>query len=160
MSLTGTPYYASLSDMLLRWGSDTVNQWSDLDGTGSVNTSRVNAALLWADAQIDSEFSAGGIYTVGPGQHLTFGPISSVLTNQWACVIAGVWLYEVRSGRDERYTNNLRPQLDEAMKALHLAASDTKNAQGFDAQRRWPVTNAAVGYCPREIGMVPGRIGY
>lgn len=160
MSLSGTPYYASQSDLILKWGTDTIVQWSDLDGAGSVNTSRVNVALLWADAQINSCFFAGGIYTVGPGQPLTLGPISTVLTNQWACVIAGVYLYEVRSGRDERYLNNLRPQLDEVMKAMHLAASDTKNAMGFDAQRRWPVTNAAVGYCPRVLGQAPGLGGY
>jgi phage gp36-like protein len=152
MALTGTPFYSSQTDLITRWGTDFVTQKSDLDGTGTLNTARVTAALLWADAIIDSEFFAGQVFTVGNGQHLSLGPISTVLTNQWAVTIAGVRLFEVCSGRGDEYKNNYGPQLEDVMKQIHLAASDTKNAMGFDAQRRWPVSNAAIGYAPNEGG--------
>ena len=145
--MTGTPYYATLTDLTNRWGQQILLQWSDLDGTGSIDSERCNDALLWADSFINSEFLAGGVFTTSP--YLSLGPVSTIQTNVWACVIAGVYLYEVRSGRDDYYKNNLRPQLDETVKQLHLAAGDNKNAMGFDAQRRWPVSNAATGYCPK-----------
>lgn len=155
ITLNGTPFYATQADLLSKWGQDTITQWSDLDGTGVLDAPRVNTSLLWADAQINAQFAAGGIFTLPNGGYLALGPVSQILTNQWACIIAGTYLYEVRSGRDEKYNNNLLPQLAEVKKQMHLAASDTKNGMGFDARRSWPVSNAPLGYAPSNYAWSP-----
>lgn len=149
-SPSGTPYYASQNDLTNKWGNTAIQQWSDLDGAGTINVTRVNVALLYADSIINSVFLAGGIFTVYPGSYLVFASTTNgqVLANQWSCIIAGVYLYEAKSGRDEYYQNNLEPLLKKTMHQMQAASSDTKNSMGFDALRRWPVSNAPVGYAP------------
>lgn len=152
MPLTGTPYYATSNDLTDFWGNDIIVQWSDLDGTGSINTTRVNNALLIADAKINAVFASYGTFLATNTDYVTASPEGMNLLNQWSCVIAGVYLYEVRSGRDEKYLNNLEPRLKQVMEDIRLTAASAKMGMNIGAQPRWPVTNAAVRYRPNELG--------
>jgi hypothetical protein len=148
-----TSYYAQQQDLINYWGATTVQQWSDVDGTGTTNTTRIGLALQQADAQINAKFSApscAGWFTVSATGLTGMGPLAQALTKFWACVIAGAWLYQTRGLFDDQWKNKLSPLVDKVQNDMAMSAS--RNS-GFDAGPSWPVGDVApVPHTPNENG--------
>lgn len=76
-------------------GADNIARWADLnsDGDLTVATNAINAAIEWADAQIDGAFQDGP-YVI---------PFSNVptLVVRWSAKLACVELYRSRGLRDD-----------------------------------------------------------
>lgn len=89
--------YITQSDIEDVFGQDNVITWSNLDNTtDTVNSTRVSAAIAYAEEHVDNRFR-GGPYTipfVG-----TSGSTPEEVVN-WCATLAGVWLYSTR-GVDE-----------------------------------------------------------
>ena len=86
--------YAQQSDIENVFGPNNVAAWSRYDPgapSGAADTTRIAAALAYADAEINS-FFADGPYALP----LVCSISASTIAN-WAGVIAGVWLYGSRA---------------------------------------------------------------
>jgi hypothetical protein len=89
-----TGQYCSLTDIQNVFGISNITLWSNLDNTGNTtDTTRVTAALAYADDEIDN-FFRGGPYAVP----LVLNSGSAPLT--WAAKLAGIWLYDSRGQLD------------------------------------------------------------
>ena len=89
--------YATATDLAVRFGTPNINKWADLEGDASQITTRVAAALLYADSQINMTLRGGG-YAIPVVASTT--DVSLQLTD-WAVVIAAHWLYASRGLLDE-----------------------------------------------------------
>jgi len=143
---TGTPFYCSQQGLIDAIGNSYVIRWSDVDGTGVINTTRVNLALLIADAAIDQAFRTVGYYNCPIGAHLSLGPTSQALTYDWASLLGTEWIYRTRGVTDNVYLDKIAPRLAHAKVEMALCASG-KRTTGFDATIRWPVSNGAPVIC-------------
>jgi phage gp36-like protein len=88
--------YAQQSDIEAVFGPTNVAAWTLFEtGTpdGATNTVRIEAALAYADGEVDA-FFAGGPYAVP----LTVETGAQPVVAYWAAVIAGCWLYGSRAG--------------------------------------------------------------
>lgn len=85
--------YIQQSDLENVFGSDNIVVWSNLDNsTDSANTTRINAAISYAEEDVENRFRDGR-YTV-PFVGAS-GSIPKVIVD-WMAKIAGAWLYESR----------------------------------------------------------------
>ena len=89
-----TGEYCSLTDIQNVFGLSNVTLWSNLDNTSTTtDTTRIAAALAYADDEIDN-FFRGGPYAV---------PLilnSGCAPTTWAAKLAGIWLYDSRGQLD------------------------------------------------------------
>jgi phage gp36-like protein len=138
-----TSHYAQQSDLINKFGTTDITQWSDVDGTGIINTTRIGIALVWADNVINQNFgpSPHGVYNLPVGGYLTLGPMGTVLCTDWACWIAVAWLYQPRGMNDE-YKTKIEPGLTRAIRECQQAAAG--NLIYFDAARGYPVSDGPV----------------
>jgi phage gp36-like protein len=128
-------YYAAQSDIESVFGPANVAMWSQLDPTQSTpDTSRVQAALDNADAQVNA-FFRDGPYIV-PLADAADAPI----TTHWAAVLAGAWLYFSRGLRDDnRDGDKLSTQQLAVYADMALYKSGIKR---LAAARRWPTPSS------------------
>jgi hypothetical protein len=134
--------YASLDDLQSQWGGENIRVWSNLDNTVyTVNVSRCQAALSYADSEIISFFKDYGNYTTPLQPYGT----DVVIVTRWDAVIAGVWLYQSRGLRDkDEYGDHLiKVQANVRAEMFSYRASNK-----LLASKRWPQSTAPVGYCP------------
>lgn len=123
-------FYATEDDMRDYFGN-SIDSWSDVDATGSADEGRIQRALDYSDAYIDS-FFAGGPFTLTP--HLTFlDTASTTLVKQWAAKLAGTYLYRASGQRDEadaKPTNQYSAMLADVMRemGMYKAGLRTLNA--------------------------------
>jgi phage gp36-like protein len=89
--------YATSNDLYVRFGAPNINKWADLEGDASQVATRIAAALLFADSQINMSLRGGG-YTVPVIASTT--DVTYQLTD-WASVIAAHWIYASRGLLDE-----------------------------------------------------------
>lgn len=136
ISATASGYYANLNDLYALFGTVNVTTWSTMDGIGTLDTTKVQAALDYAGSVIN------GFFTDGPfNVPLTF-TTASVLATHWGAVIAGVWLYNNRGQADAGNGNQYAPMLAGVMSQMALYKG---GALRLPAQRRWPTPNAPAG---------------
>jgi len=81
--------YATLTDLQMRFGQPNLNKWANAEGDNSLTTSRINAALQFADDEINSKLNGKWYQTPLVFQDQT----AARRVTEWACVIAGYWLY-------------------------------------------------------------------
>jgi phage gp36-like protein len=147
-------FYASQTDLETRWGTQNIATWSDTDSTGSANETRIQAALTWAANYINSSMYGAGIWTVQNGSNLALGPYSTILCNQWCCVLAAEWLYLSRGLQDEEYKSKIEPAAILAKNEIHTAAWG--RLSGFDAVQRWPQTDGGpIAHNANDWGTAP-----
>jgi phage gp36-like protein len=82
--------YCTRADINGLFGAENVDSWADLDNRGNATTmkARVDAAIEYADAEIDG-YLRGGPYAIPFATTPTLIRLAS-------CRLAGVWLYESR----------------------------------------------------------------
>ena len=147
---TAAGVYADQSDVENVFGTTNVAVWSNLENTGTgsqvvANSTRIQLALNYADAQINGRFLGGPFLTP------ISGALASQLCRDWAAKIAGVWLYESRGQLDVLTTDagGQRPYNKYAglIKEVYAQMQRYKGgALSWDAPRRWPGPTAPVGY--------------
>ena len=96
--------YIDTDDLNNVWGTDNVTAWSDLTGGATADTTRIAAAIAWAEAYVENRFRRQSIYQV-PFVAGTSG-YDVQLTN-WMAVLAGHWLYDSRQVRRRNDTEGL-----------------------------------------------------
>jgi hypothetical protein len=128
-------YYAAQGDIENVFGTANVAIWSQLDPTQPApDTSRIQAALNNADAQINA-FFRDGPYIV-PLADAADAPI----TTYWAAVLAGAWLYFSRGLRDDNHDGD---KLSARQLAVYSDMAFYKSGiKRLSAPRRWPTPNA------------------
>jgi hypothetical protein len=134
--------YASSTDLITRFGCINIEKWSDLDGAGQTNLTRLQEALTEADSEIISTFANYGNYA-SPLQPLG----SDVATvRRWDVVLAGAWLYESRGFRDgeDATGDRLRGLVEEVRSEMRAYRAANK----LNAVRRWPTSTAPVTVGP------------
>lgn len=90
--------YAELCDLQNVFGADNVRSWSNLDNTDvNVNTARVDYALDWASAYIDSRLRQSR-YAVPLTDAAGLIPLQ---VTDWTACLAAWKLYTARGLRDE-----------------------------------------------------------
>lgn len=124
-------YYAGQTDVESIFGTSNVATWSQLDNTISgPDESRIQSALDWADAQINS-FFRDGPYTIPLAD-----AADAAITTRWAATLAGVWLYTSRGLRDDnRDGDKLTTMMADVMADMAAYKSGVKR---LAAARRWP----------------------
>jgi|TARA_R100000501_G_C2631536_1_gene127889 phage gp36-like protein len=90
--------YIEQTDIENVFGTDNVATWSNLAGGTTVDTDRIDSAILYAEALVEDSFR-GGKYD------LPFSPIPEVVKD-WCSKLAGIWLFMCRPGyrRDSETT--------------------------------------------------------
>ena len=86
--------YIDQDDIENVYGSDNVVQWSNLTGANTVNSTRVTAAIDWAEAFVENRFRQSR-YTV---PFVAVGTYDKMLID-WCAAYAGYWLYRSRQTR-------------------------------------------------------------
>jgi len=89
--------YSTQSDLENFWGSDNIAAWSDLTGGKTADTTRIAAAIAYADKKIDNRFRRQSRYEV-PFTTGTDGTYDDQLID-WSAGLAGDWLYRSRQVR-------------------------------------------------------------
>ena len=123
--------YTSQADLITRFGLANITKWSDLDGTGTLNTARVQMACDHADAEINQALRGGG-YSIP----LIFqDAYAEDYVGHIANTIAAFWLYEARGLLDVDPQGN---KLDGQNKAAYASlASIRAGWPRLACQRRW-----------------------
>lgn len=105
--------YIDTPDLNNVFGTINIAAWSDLTGGKTADTTRIDAAIAWAETRVENRFR-GSRYSVPFGQ--VSGGYDSQLTH-WMAVYAGNWLYQsrgIRTGKaDADRTSALLEQMDE-----------------------------------------------
>lgn len=100
--------YISQTDVENVFGVDNVKTWSDIDASGSTDTTRVAKGISVAEEDVENRFRDGD-YAV---------PFSSAVETlkDFMAKLAGLWLYENRpkhsSDDNNEYYAKLREQVD------------------------------------------------
>lgn len=107
--------YISQTDLEDTFGTSNVRQWSNLDNTtGSANTSRIAAAIDWAESRVNDRLR-GGKYTVP----ISAGAYSLPTLKAWCTGLAAWRLYIARGLRDQdQYMGQLQGHHDLVEKEL------------------------------------------
>ncbi len=92
--------YSELADINNVYGSYNVIEWSDLNGTSTLDSTRIAAAIAWADETINSRLRSS-VYAVPL-------PSGNVKVTDWSATLAGWWLYRSRGLRDSAELDKLR----------------------------------------------------
>jgi hypothetical protein len=138
-----TSFYAQQQDLIDKFGMTNILQWSDVDGTGILNTVRIGKSLVWADWKINQNFGPPhGKYQIPTNGYLSLLSMGKTLCTDWACWIAADWLYGPRGRSDTTYKNQIEPGLTQALKEMQEAAAG--NLIDFGATIGWPVSDAPV----------------
>ena len=126
--------YACDTDIWNVFGQNNIAQWSNMDGGYTQNDARVQAALNWADATIQSLFREYGnyIYPLAPTNE------GIIIVQYWDAVLAGTWLYESRGLRDE---DDLGNHLASLKKRVLAEINDYRSHNLLSAAYRWPQAN-------------------
>lgn len=133
--------YASICDINDQFGGNNVIAWSDLNNTGEVDDSRIQAALNWADSTIISMFRNYGNYTTPLAPTGT----DALIVTRWDAILAGTWLYLSRGLRDEdQLGNHLLKMQQQVMDEIN----DYRSHNKLNAAQRWPQATAPTGYAP------------
>lgn len=139
-TITPAGYYAALQDLYDLFGPVNIATWSSMDGTGALDTTKVQAALDYADSVING-FFADGPFIVP----LTFtGAFTFSLAKHWSAVLAGAGprLYGDRGQADEGTKNQYATMIAGVMSQMAMYKG---GALRLPAQRRWPTPNAPAG---------------
>lgn len=125
--------YCTQSDIEGQFGVSNVARWSNLESpTGPINTTRVTAAIAYAEEQINALFR-DSMYAV---------PFSSGLTTVtwWASVIAGDWLYKSRGVREGSVQQGTSDGGDRVSRMKKMVESDMRaylvGAKRMDTSRK------------------------
>ncbi|MHA1220126.1 MAG: phage protein Gp36 family protein [Candidatus Heimdallarchaeota archaeon] len=101
--------YVSQSDIENVFGVNNVIAYSNLDNDSTtVNATRVQAAIEWAESYVNSRFRDGKY-------QIPFSSACKEVIN-WCATLAGIWLYEARGLRDENEEGN---KLEEKKKEVN-----------------------------------------
>ena len=123
--------YATSQDMLDRLGTGNIQNWSDLDGVGAINTTRVGIALAHADAEINQALRGGG-YAIP----LVFqDAYAQDYISHIATTLAVAWLYESRGLLDQDSQGDKFTKLE--AKARADLAGIMAGRPRLACQRRW-----------------------
>ena len=139
-----TGIYENTCDVQAVFGINNIASWSNLDGGDTLDPVRMQVALNWADATIQSLFKNYGNYVY------PLSPVNEgiVIVNYWGSVLAGVWLYESRGLRDDdELGNHLTKLKNNVMNQIN----DYRMANLLSASLRWPQSQAPTGYSPRQF---------
>jgi len=91
--------YISQSDIENIFGVNNVIAYSNLDSDNTtVNITRVQAAIEWAESYVNSRFRNGKY-------QIPFPTTCKEVVN-WCATLAGIWLYEARGMRDGNEEGN------------------------------------------------------
>ena len=105
----------SASDLESQFGALNIQNWSDLDGTGSTDTARVTAAITYASQEAEDKLR-GGPYTLPlSGSASALNGIKEIVI--W---LAGARLYFARGLRDTEQTDKFETQERRAHRRLDL----------------------------------------
>lgn len=98
--------YIVKSDIENLFGADNVLIWSDLSGEGSVDDSRIEQAIDWAEEHINNRFRDGRY-------RVPLTPVSQTI-KWWAAGLAGWWLFMSRPfyDREEEGLTPLKEAID------------------------------------------------
>jgi len=100
--------YIGQTDVENVFGEDNVETWSDMDASGSTDTTRVAKGISVAEDDIQNRFR-GGDYAI------PFSTATEVLKDFMA-KLAGLWLYENRpkhsSDDNNEYYSKMKEQVD------------------------------------------------
>ena len=131
--------YAQQADMISRYGTGNIQNWSDLDGAGAINTGRLQESLEHADAEINQALRGGG-YAIPLVFQDTY---AAEYVKHIATTIAGYWLYTSRGLLDtDPQGNKLKGDEQQARGTLAgLRAGWPRLA----CQRRWAPNPTAPG---------------
>ena len=102
------------TDIEDKFGIENVLVWSDLENTGTIDLARISRAINYAEARINDELR-NGPYAI---PLVPNGPNSLIVIVDIAAVIAGWWLLDRSSLRDENALNRIKDQKDEAIDDL------------------------------------------
>lgn len=80
--------YIAQADIENVFGVDNVKIWSDLQGTGTLDSTRIDAAIAYAEEELNNRFRNGKY-------ELPFAPVTNVI-KYWAAAFAGLWLFDSR----------------------------------------------------------------
>lgn len=120
--------YISQTDIENVFGTENVKYWSDLDDSGSVDTTRISKAIEFAEAAIDDWFRDSE-YEV-PITGVDGSTPSKVI--DWAAKYAGYWLYSSRGLRDVDDDDNkiarLKREVDDEIRS-YLSGQRRLNAE-------------------------------
>ena len=126
--------YSTQTDIENVFGQQNVKVWSDLDGDGTLDSTRVAASIAYADEFINS-LLRGGVYAVPIGS-------SNVLITNWSAVLAGAWLYRSRGLLDSAETDKIESQrldvestlaqVNAGVIELDIARSSTSSTTAMD----------------------------
>lgn len=119
--------YIETADLNNVFGTINIAAWSDLTGGKTADTTRIDAAIAWAEQRVENRFR-GTRYSVPFGQ--IDGEYDSQLKH-WIAIYAGNWLYQsrgIRTGKaDADRTSALLEQMDEEINQV-LGGSSRLNA--------------------------------
>ncbi len=121
--------YIGQTDVENVFGEDNIETWSDIDNSGSTDTTRVTVAIAFAESDVEDRFR-GGDYAI---------PFSSAVQalKDFMSKIAGLWLYESRprhsSDDNNEYYSKMKEQIEMDIEAY------------TSGQRRLDITRSETG---------------
>lgn len=149
-------YYISANDVYNKFGEDNIAIWSNLDNDteATVDTTRLNAAIEYAEEYVQDRFRNGRYQVPFVA---TTGTLPRCIVD-WMATKAGAWLYENRGTRDgsnnadwenriAALTRNIDADIDSVLagtRELQLAptwptpTAPTITRFGVVGARRWP----------------------
>lgn len=134
--------YCTSDDIVQKFGLPNVIAWSNTEGDSAteISLARVTLALNVADAEIDNYFRDGP-YTVP----LSVGSGVATVT-EWAVVIAGAWLYNIRGQATEaQAANQYQQELKKVQSQMSLYKGGALRLNAARAPNN--VSNAPVAAC-------------
>ena len=145
---TGAPagFYSNYAGMVSLYGSNNITQWSNDDGSNTPNFGKIQAALNYADSEIN------GFFWNGPYIVPISAGTSSATTAYWGSVIAAiVFLFRSRWGVD---TASKVYDYSEDVQRVYADMGLYKGGMKFlNAPRRWPTPTSPVGV--NQFGQSP-----
>ena len=136
--------YIDADDIDAVFGVANVTQWSDIEASGSRNTTQITNAIAEAEKKVEDEFR-GGRYTV-PLVAASSGGLDNIKTV--IARLAGVILYKARGQADtgdsagaesERMSDNMQSVMDEIR--AYKAGTMSMDAQIDDQHGESPVAH-------------------
>lgn len=97
--------YITSADLINQFGTTNINVWSDLDGAGTPNTTRLGLALAWGEAAVENRFRKSRYSVPFTPAGAPGGGWDPMLTT-WMAVMAGLWLYRNRRMRQGKTAND------------------------------------------------------
>jgi hypothetical protein len=123
--------YTSRAQLVNLHGEANLAKWSALGGESTANETRISAALLYGDAQVDLRLIGGAYALPLQGMDST----TEISVDYWATVFAAHWLYFSRGMLDK---DEQAPKLDDERKRVEEEITQVRSGKlRLNARRRW-----------------------